>query len=156
MKYCKECINEIDHNKKRRLCTDCLKNEANEANKYWYFKNKTAKLNNVLKPKKVKTGICKCGNEIEHNLKRLICMDCIRKENRQNYNFKKEVYNKTRKEKRKFSKEYDTRFCVICETEFKTLHAIKCTCSFECSEIHRRKLSNANYHNKKVSKSNNK
>lgn len=153
-KFCKQCSNKITHNKKRRLCTDCLKKEVNEANKYWYFKNKTAKLNNAPKPKKIKTGICKCGNKIEHNLKRLICSDCIRKENLATYNLRKEVYNKTRKEKRNLNKVLDTRFCVVCKTEFKTSHAVKCTCSFECSEIHRRKLSNANYHSKKAKNAN--
>ena len=155
MKFCKQCNAEITHNKKRLLCTDCLKKEANEANKYHYHKNKSVKLK-IPKVKKVKTEICKCGNKIEHNYKRLICSDCLREEQRQNYNFKKEIYNKTRKEKRKNIKILDTRFCVICKTKFETAHAIKCTCSDECSEIHRRKLSLDNYCSKKVSLSNTK
>lgn len=142
MKICKQCNAEITHNKKRRLCTDCLKQEVREASKYYYEKK-------FPKQIKIKNGICKCGNKIEHNYKRLICMDCIRKENLQHYNFKKELYNQTRREKRKENKVLDTRFCVICKTEFKTAHAVKCTCSNKCSEIHRRNLSLANYYSKK-------
>lgn len=95
--------------------------------------------------------ICKqCNAEITHNKKRRLCTECFKEEQRQNYNFKKEVYNKTRKEKKEANKVLDTRFCVICKAEFKTAHAIKCTCSFECSEIHRRKLSLENYYSKKA------
>lgn len=153
IKYCKQCGNEIDHNKKRRLCTECLKKEYNESSKYYYYKNKYSK-SKVKKVKKVKTGICKCGNKIEHNLKRLICSDCIKEENRNNYNKNRDKYYAARKSKREKLK--DTRFCVICKIEFKTAHAIKCTCSDECSEIHRRKLSLQNYYSKKVNKSNTK
>lgn len=153
-KYCKQCNSEITHNKKRRLCTECLKKEYRESGKYYYQKVKFAKLNNTPKLEKVKTGICKCGNKIEHNLKRLICSDCIREENRNNYNKNRDKYYAARKSKREKLK--DTRFCVICKIEFKTAHAIKCTCSDECSEIHRRKLSLQNYYSKKVNKSNTK
>ena len=146
-KYCKQCNEEITHNKKRRLCTECLKEESRESSKFRYEKK-------FKKPKKIKTGICKCGNKIEHNFKRLICSDCIKEENRNNYNKNRDKYYAERKSKREKLK--DTRFCVICKTEFKTAHAIKCTCSDECSEIHRRKLSLENYYSKKVNKSNTK
>mgnify|MGYP000417340753 CR=1 FL=1 len=152
-KYCKQCNAEITHNKKRRLCTECLKKEYNESSKYYYYKNKYSK-SKVKKVKKIKTGICKCGNKIEHNYKRLICSDCIREENRNNYNKNRDKYYAARKSKREKLK--DTRFCVICKIEFKTAHAIKCTCSFECSKTHRRRLSLDNYYSKKVNKSNTK
>ena len=147
IKFCKQCGKEITHNKKRRLCTECLKKEYNGSSKYYYYKNKYSK-SKVKKVKKVKTGICKCGNKIEHNLKRLICSDCIREENRNNYNKNRDKYYAARKSKREKLK--DTRFCVICKAKFKTAHAIKCTCSDECSEIHRRKLSLQNYYSKKA------
>lgn len=149
MKLCKICNSKITHNRKRRLCADCLKQESREASKYYYQKK-------LAKEKKTKPDFCKCGNKIEHKFKRLICMDCIKKENLINYNFKKEIYNKTRRDKRKENKVLDIRFCVICKTEFQTSHAIKCTCNDKCSEIHRRKLSLDNYYSKKVKKSNTK
>ena len=146
-KYCKQCNAEITHNKKRKLCTDWLKKEDRETSKYYYKKK-------LAKEKRVKPEFCKCGNKIEHSYKRLVCMDCIREENRNNYNKNRDKYYAARKSKREKLK--DTRFCVICETEFKTAHAIKCTCSDECSEIHQRKLSLQNYYSKKVNKSNTK
>lgn len=110
-------------------------------------------------------NMCKeCNSEITHNKKRLLCTDCLRKYNRENYDFKKEVYaanrkakifqdkkrklyNKNRRLKRKVQPEI--RFCVVCKKQFKTSHAIKCTCTEECRSIHQRNLARQNYHNKK-------
>ena len=44
---------------------------------------------------------CKqCNAEITHKYKRRLCMDCIRKENRDNYNFKHDVYYAARNAKK--------------------------------------------------------
>lgn len=49
--------------------------------------------------------ICKkCKSEITHNRKRLLCEDCLKQEQREYYHFKKEIYNKTRKLKRRVEK----------------------------------------------------
>ena len=37
-KFCKQCNAEITHNKKRRLCTECLKEESRESSKFRYEK----------------------------------------------------------------------------------------------------------------------
>ena len=99
---------------------------------------------------------CKCGNEITHNRQRKICDDCIKKEQREYYHFKKEIYNQNKKDKRKENKVLDSRVCVICKVEFKTTHAIKCTCGYECGNVHRKNLARQNYHNKKVTLGNTK
>jgi len=111
-------------------------------------------------------NLCKqCNSEITHNRKRRLCTDCLKQEQREAYHFKKDVYNTTRKLKKKLLKRKETysanrklkrrvnpdnRVCVICKVEFKTSHAIKCTCSDKCSSIHQKNLARQNYHNKKV------
>ena len=99
-------------------------------------------------------NLCKCGNEITHSRKRKLCDDCFKKEQREYYHYRKEIYNQNRKLKRKVSP--DIRFCVICEIKFESSHAIKCTCSDECSSVHQKNLARQNYHNKKVSLGNTK
>ena len=45
---------------------------------------------------------CKeCGKDILHGRSRRLCTDCLKEEQRLYYNFKKEIYNRDRKLKRK-------------------------------------------------------
>ena len=63
--------------------------------------------------------------------KRCICKWCYAREKKENYAFKKDIYNAKRREHRKMPKE--KRNCVICSKEFETARELQKTClSDEC------------------------
>ena len=59
--------------------------------------------------------LCKNGCNLPRYKNRTICMECIKKEVRENYQVKKDVYNQARRKPKKIG------FCEYCKKKFETI-----------------------------------